>query len=53
MKRTPMYKKIATKRPDLLNELLKPERLQIIASPEMVHSLIKLDDAIRRANGIL
>ena len=50
MKRTPLYKKISAKRPELINELLKPERLKIIASPEMVHSLIKLDDAIRNAS---
>lgn len=48
MKRTPMYKCIATKRPDLVNELLKPERLKLIASPEMVRAIVKLDDCIQK-----
>lgn len=48
MKRTPIYKEIAIKKPELLNELLKPERLKLIASPEMVHAIVKLDDCIRK-----
>ena len=48
MKRTPMWKYIVTKRPDLVNELLKPERLKLIASPEMVRAIVKLDDCIQK-----
>ena len=42
-----MYKKVATSRPELLNELLKPERIKLIASPEMVHAIVKLDNGLR------
>ena len=48
MKRTSMYKHIAAHRPELLNDLLKPERLKLMAKPEMIRALIKMDKSIQR-----
>lgn len=50
MKKTPIYREVASKRPELLNELLKPERLKLIATPEMVRAIAKLDDCLRKYN---
>lgn len=46
MKHTPMYKLIASSKPGLLREVCTPERLALLAKPEMVKALIKVDKAI-------
>lgn len=46
MKRTPMYKLIANSKPGLLGEVCTPERLKLLAKPEMIKALIKVDKAI-------
>lgn len=46
MKQTPMYKLIANSKPGLLGEVCTPERLAMLAKPEMIRALIKVDKAI-------
>ncbi|KAK8823345.1 hypothetical protein WA577_002266 [Blastocystis sp. JDR] len=49
MKRTPIYKRIAKSRPELLDDLLKPERIRLMGKPEVIRALIKVDKALQKA----
>lgn len=48
MRRTPIYKQIAARKPELLDELLKPERLRLLGNPEMIRTLIRMDHSIHQ-----
>ena len=48
MKHTPMYKYIVDRKPELLGEVCTPERLKLLARPEVIRALIKVDKAILR-----
>ena len=48
MQRTPLYKQIAARKPKLLDELLKPERLRLIGNPEMIRALIRMDNSVQQ-----
>ena len=48
MRRTPIYKQIAARKPELLDELLKPERLRLLGNPEMIRTLIRMDHSIQQ-----
>ena len=48
MRRTPIYKQIADRKPELLDELLKPERLRLLGHPEMIRTLIRMDHSIQQ-----
>ena len=49
MRRTPIYKQIAVRKPELLDELLKPERLRLFGNPEMIRTLIRMDHSIQQS----
>ena len=44
-----MYKRIAKTRPELLDDLLKPERIRLLGKPEVIRALIKVDVALQKA----
>lgn len=48
MRRTQIYKQIAARKPELLDELLKPERLRLLGNPEMIRTLIRMDHSIQQ-----
>lgn len=48
MKKTPIYKRIAASKPELLEEFLKPERIRLMGKPEVIRALIKVDVALQR-----
>ena len=48
MKKTKLYKTIERSYPGIIEEVLKPARLQLLASPEMIRSFISMDQAVAK-----
>ena len=48
MKKTKLYKTIERAYPGIIEEALKTARLKLMASPDMIRSLINMDQAVAR-----
>lgn len=46
MKKTVLYQKIEKSYPGLLSKLLSPSRLRLMSNPEMIKSLISMDQVV-------
>lgn len=50
MKKTPIYKEIEKFNPGLAPIVLNPSRLKLLSKPEMIRSLIHMDQVVEHIN---
>lgn len=46
MKNTPLYKKIEMTHPGLINEIISPSRIALLSKPEVIRSIVHVDQMI-------
>lgn len=48
MKQTPLYKEVESHCPGMISEMFNPSRLRLLADPQMVQSLISIDEEMEK-----
>lgn len=48
MKQMPLYKVIEGQCPGVISEILSPTRLRLLADPQMIQSLISIDEEMEK-----
>ena len=51
MKQTPLYQEVESYQPGVISEIFNPSRLRLLADPQMVQSLISIDEEMEKIKG--